>query len=68
MTNLLTLVLMGGTEYVHTNFVCETIEKVIRLCTVLIFLSDSFKDMGNFRDFNLVLMAGDRICPLQIDR
>ena len=44
-------------------------KKVIRLFhCVDFFLSDSFKDMGNFRDFNLVLMAGDRICPLQIDR
>ena len=51
----------GGTESGHTNF-----NKIIHC--VDFFLSDSFKDMGNFRDFNLVLMAGDRICPLQIDR
>ena len=59
----------GGQNLSIQILFVKIIEKVIRLCTVLIlFLSDSFKDMGNFRDFNLVLMAGDRICPLQIDR
>ena len=54
----------GGLKVSPPFLFVKTIEKVIRLCIVLIFLGD----MDNFRDFNLVLMVGDRICPLQIDR
>ena len=36
----------------------KTIEKVIRLSTVLFFLSDSFEDMGIFHVFQLSFYEG----------
>ena len=50
-------------------FICKNNRKSNKIMhCVDFFSSDGFKDMGNFREFSIVLMAGDRICPLQIDR
>ena len=55
----------GATESAHTNFICKNNRKSIMIMhCVDFFLSDSFKDMGNFWEFKLVLIAGDRIRPL----
>ena len=48
-------VLLVNISFLYVNFSFEfvkTIEKVIRLCTVLIFFSGSFEDMGIFHVFH----------------
>ena len=63
--NVITLVLMfltgglmgGLVEFIPPFLFVKTIEKVIKLCTVLIFFSGGFEDMVIFHVFNLVLMG-----------
>ena len=45
--------MMGGGWKCPPIFICENIEKVIRLCTVLIFLSGSFEDRAIFHVIRL---------------
>ena len=60
----LPLLLMGGGLNLSPLFLfVKTIEKVIRLCTVLIFfLSGSFEDMGIFHVY-IYLSVMDRYTP-----